>query len=481
MPPNARSALASTTALTAPESFDMSQFDWSNPARTVICTALDYVPYVAGILSELTQIFWPSSTENVWADIEDQVEALVDKQISQEVWSRVTATLDGLQAVLEHYLYAARHFATSDPDVVSEKWNAALAVFLYAGPSFKQNGYQFLLLPLYAQYTNLFLALLRDGALFGSQWGWSDDLVSTVKNDLSTAIAVHRQYVDMTYDQEYNHVSTHAPRNRWNTQPWNTVALFEIQCTLTILDFANLWKYFDVREYPQPVTPQLTRQILTPVLGEAIHGLAMSSPPSAEITQITVWGHDRIDAVEVVYPEAGGPGNQTTTRRMGGPGGTDQPPYGGSFAVADNPVVEVQVWSGFIVDEMKLVFADGSASTQMGSGYPGGNLTTWAFDGEILSSMFVPGMSRFYQSAEGIVLGFKYRNETPPAGDPLTLRRMFVAAPSQPTPEAFADQINLAGERRQALITWARDDDWTGRRDAAWALLEHRVKARGGA
>ncbi|AAM06001.1 hypothetical protein [Methanosarcina acetivorans] len=53
-------------------------FDYNNAARMVISTALGEIPGVVFALSVLVEIFWPDSQENVWSEIKDQVEALVD-------------------------------------------------------------------------------------------------------------------------------------------------------------------------------------------------------------------------------------------------------------------------------------------------------------------------------------------------------------------------------------------------------------------
>ena len=57
-----------------------TDFDWNHAAEITIFTALGMVPEVGSILSALVNIFWPSSQKDIWSEIEQQVEQLIQQQ-----------------------------------------------------------------------------------------------------------------------------------------------------------------------------------------------------------------------------------------------------------------------------------------------------------------------------------------------------------------------------------------------------------------
>ena len=128
-------------------------------------TGLGYAPVVGGILSGLVGIFWPSSGVDIWAEIKEKVEALINQKISELVYHQVQDSLNinkGLNLVINDYPHAIN--IGSPPTILLEKWDAAKSIFLYNLPIFQSKGYEVLLLPLFAQYD---LSLLRDGAILG--------------------------------------------------------------------------------------------------------------------------------------------------------------------------------------------------------------------------------------------------------------------------------------------------------------------------
>jgi len=456
------------------------EVDWNEMAKKIIGAGVGKVPYVGFILGGLVGVLWPSSKEDVWSKIEAKVEALVNKRISELVWRQVTDALIGLRYVLDDYLYAACNFP-DDPKVISEKWNVANGHFLHDLPSFRSNGYELLLLPLFAQFGNLHLSLMRDGALFGSKWGWSPTVVEHVKAQLTDAIRNYGSYASETYDAGLAETRRKAPSNREHTEPFNTVNRFQREMTLTVNDFTLTWPYFDVVKYPQPAQIPVTREIYSQLCGTAddTNVSLPERPPIKPIRKMVVWGWDRIDAAQVDYPEGSGPDGRSNTGRMGNAkGGSDKAPWGGTFDLAQTgQVVRVKALSGDILNAMWLTFENGSTSQQLGGRYHGGQPSEWQFPGEILSSVKIMGMSRFYDSANGAVYGFKFKDERFPPPDATTLRLFFVSDPANPTPRALAQKLELDDDARADLESWATDYHWEAQRDAIAAAQRQRVES----
>ncbi len=142
--------------------------DWSNTAMNLIASTLGLIPEVGSLLSGLVYILWPSDQEDVWDEIKDQVQALVQQDLTQLVENLEAQTLQGLKGSIQDYQDA---LTTNDPSNISQNWTSAKLNFVQQMPQFQTQGYEVALLPYYAQAVNLYLALLLDGVLHGKDWG----------------------------------------------------------------------------------------------------------------------------------------------------------------------------------------------------------------------------------------------------------------------------------------------------------------------
>lgn len=450
------------------------EFDYNNAARVVVSTVLGEIPYAGVLLSALVDIFWPDEKVDVWGEIADRVEALIDKKISEEVMQDVRDALTGLHNVSDDYAYAAKKFP-KDKAYVSEKFNVANGHFLHDLPRFQSSGYEVLLLPLFAQFANLHLALLRDGAAFGGEWGWSDELVADTRKKLTESIDNYSNYVTKTFDAGYESVKKKAPTDKRLVEPFNTINRYLREMTLTVKDFQAQWKYFDISRYPEPVKVYLDREVYSDAVGTCYDStFYIPNRPKDRIKNITVWGWDRIDAVKVEYPEGGGPDGVTSTGRMGNSGGgSDQRPRGGSFDLTSNPIVGVQVMSGDIVNAMSFQFADGSDTGMMGGKYPGGHKSTFNYATQILSSIKVMGVSRFYGSADCAVFGFKFDERAVKSQD--LYSRLYRTSPRDITLDELIEQLNVEPQHAQTIREAAERELWSEQRARHWARVQFRL------
>lgn len=459
------------------------EVDFNELAKRVVAAGLGRIPYVGAVLGAMVGVLWPSREVDVWSQIEARVEALVNQKISALVWTQTQDRLKGLHNVTDDYLYAVQ-YNHDDPAVVAQKWQIAHGHFRHDLPSFQSPGYELLLLPPFAQFGNLHLMLLRDGAMFGASWGWSQSVVDGVRKQLAETIASYLAYAEATYAKGLADTVARARPNEAKTEPFNTVNRFRREMTLTVLDFTLMWPYFDIAKYPDPVDVAVTREIYSDVVGTAADtGVSIpQNPPKSPISRIVGWGWDRVDAVQVDYPEGGGPDGRSSTGRMGNrSGGSSAPPWGGDFDLArTGAVVEVRVKSGHILNAMWLVFENGSSSNNIGGKYPGGNPSEWKYPGEILSSIKIMGVSNYYKSADAAVFGFKYRGERFPRADPQLLRAFYVGDPAAPAPGDLADRLGLAPDERGQLEQWAQDYGWDSLRDLARRQRAKRIEARSG-
>ncbi|MEQ8967205.1 MAG: insecticidal delta-endotoxin Cry8Ea1 family protein [Azospirillaceae bacterium] len=473
MTPTYTSVAALSTASAATYEYE---FDYNHAAMVVVATAVGYIPVVGGMLSGLVNILWPPTQHDVWAEIEDQVEALVDEKIDNAVWQDVSATLQGLYNVSANYLNAV-HNTPDDTQQIGRDWTYVQNALLEATPQFQRPDWQFLLLPLFAQYVNLFAATYRDGIDFGAEWDFTQSTIDQLKSDLNSKLLEFETYTMGVYDAQLAQVESTAPSNSQKTQPFNTINAFKRQMQLTVLDYVSLWPYYNPYAYPDPaaVDVRLYREIYSDALGtsdDSPFGLPAESP-TKPITHITVWGWDRIDAVKVDYADGGGPDGETTTGRMGdSSGGSDAPPHGGSFSIASlGDVNHVKVLSGTILNAMWLDFTGGENTGKLGGNYPGGNESNWSFEGEILSSIKIMGVSNYYGSADCMVLGFMFKDGKVPPPDGDVARALYVSTPAAGSTLSLTARYGMSEAHAAVTQERAKDLAWDAEREAFWSRI----------
>jgi hypothetical protein len=456
---------------------EAAEFDYNNAARVVVSTVLGEVPVVGVLLSALVDIFWPNPEVDIWAQIEAKVEALINQKIAERVWQQVSESLAGLQNVLDDYLFAAKNFP-NDPKYISEKFNVAQGHFLHDLPQFQSKGYELLLLPLFAQFANLHLGLLRDGAAFGANWGWSPEILERIKKQLSDGITNYGSYSDRIYNAGLADTRAKAPSNAAKTEPFNTVNRFIREMTLTVLDFRAMWPYYDIVKFPVPPKIYLDREIYSDAVGTSDDSpFSIPGAPSAAPTRVIVWGWDRIDAIQVDYPQGGGPDGKNSTGRMGNSkGGSDAPPHGGSFDVSGNPVTLVRARFGHIVNALWFQFKNGSWTHKLGGNYPGGGDRDFSYPGELLSSIKVMGVSRFYGSANCAVFGFKFEKNAQPTAE--LLQRLFRTSPQAVSATTMAQRLGASETVVRDVAVWAQQNHWDAAREHLWAQRAARVQKR---
>ena len=394
----------------------MAITDLSNDIQTTVTTALNEIPEVGNILAGLVDLFWPSSGENVWAEVEQEVEALIDQTLDQYTYTQVEQDLQGINNVVTDYL-TTLHTSPTDPQLLT-KWIAVNDQFLNAQPHFgnsldpasKQTGTlsstdTVLLLPLVAQFASLHLAHLRDGVLYGETWGMAPNDITQYQAFLTAQIATYISYVDEVW---LTGLQT-APSVPNSTQHRTTMAFWALNnyvrsMQLNVRDSADLWPYFDPSLYPDPVPPiKLTREIFSDPEGTADNSsIVLPNQPLAPITALNCWGGSLVNAFQVSYGGVVGP-------VMGAPGTSAE----SSFTVVGNPmngnpIVTVQGNAGDVPNWVLFEFKDGTKSSIVGG--PGSTSFDWSFPGHILSSITVTGVSLFYETAECVVFGFRLAN-----------------------------------------------------------------------
>lgn len=367
------------------------------------------MPYIGWALAGFVEFFWPQSGEDVWDQIKEQVEELIDQELADFEYKQVKADLDGLEGPLRDYTSAVQQPNPDRTNVVAT-FDVAKGLFENRSPDFMIEGYEVLLLPLLSQMATMHLSLLREGVLHGKDWGLTDQDVAGYSWELTQQVDRYVSWCETWYYEGLAHLQLPHEGRNLPTLQWNARNAYTRSMTLTVLDSAFYWPYTDPTLYRagSPM-PRLTREIYADAQGN----LNDAEPPLVDgvlrmpITGVAIWGGDRVEAVQVSYTDHTGP------REGSDSGGANSPPHGWNGSVsADNPIVVGSGTSGDILDSVLLGFKDGEQTDTCGSD-AGGAPFSWSFPAQVVSSIKVPGADAYYGSADCVIFGFRFEDGYP--------------------------------------------------------------------
>ena len=398
--------------------------DWNNNLKLTVTTAFQLVPDVGGFVSALIDIVWPSLGESPWDQVRAQVEALMNQKLADDDYSRVTGNLGGLRNVITDY----KTQAGLNVDVKAF-WIAAYTDFDQYQPNFQQAGNEVLLLPLFAQFANMYLALLRDMEMYGHSWGLTFGELLTYAGKMQNKIKEFTAYTTLWYNNG-RAAKQKTPRDDSKFEPFRSTNAYDREMAMLVLDYMDSWPYYDTLTYPYGLknpddnTPihLFTREIYSDPYGNRINNhnppdFIFPTPATQFPTQINVWSGSNIDAVQLTYPAGGGPNGVTTTPRMGDQNGNAA---GGTINILpDMPIIRAMISSDWVdigsepstyINTLQFVFSNGNGNTlspQMGgksgptkSGYIG-------YDYYALSSIYSEGKNDYIGNAANcIIFGF---------------------------------------------------------------------------
>lgn len=476
------------------------QVDWDAALKTVTLAGLAEVPLVGGFLGPLADILWPGESQpNVWDQIKDKVEALIKQEIDASFYQQVSDKLSGLEQRVKFYRQA---LAENVSATNTSEWLNTRDAFGDAQTLFQDQTNSLLLLPLFAQYATLYLSVLRDTVIwakFASFHGYNSPIQfdrneAATQDDIKNLQDAIRDLTAHAY-KVYNDGLKTLPAN----YDFNTINPYNNQMVLTVFDYVDTWQYYDYTTYPfgavdsngNPINT-MPREIYSNYYGEnpgLVYPPWVLSPPTQLPSRITVWGYDRIDAVQVTYPDGGGPNGGNQTDRMGDKNGGQIDQHGGDFYTntPNSPgiITQVRIRSAQFVPQrndipcvytLQFIYNNGAITNLCG----GANYTADQdripndlvnFPNHALSSVYIPGVSSYYgiNSANCILFGFKYWQA--PAVTLNAIRVLYVKSPQEKSIADYAKAFPKLGITA-ALI----DDELKETRKKYWAYIAAWVK-----
>jgi delta endotoxin-like protein len=453
------------------------ELDWNNAAKVVLALVMSQTPGVGPGLAAIVNIFWPSEKEDVWAKIRKQVEALIDQKLAEFAYKDVKASLDGKRDLVSRFLEAVDQKSAE----IALKWSEAEARFVHDFSLFTLPDYDLVLLPLFAQFANLHLLLLREAVRVKGDWGWNEVDQKIRRETLKKTIVKYSEYVEKTFAKSLEKRRGFLAKNKLTRD-----------LTFTVLDFKTLWKYADIDAYPKPVKALLDREIYSdPIgLGENVAPIVLPSPPKGFPMWLSVWiGRDSklVNSVQLTYGDGMGPDGVTVTPDSGGKNRLN-PPWRNPSNMATQPVVRVTGWHGtYTINclEFHYKYSDRDGGTSKAIGrcnipkarrFP----LDLKYEGHLMSSIWMQAHPRkleisddpdspgtLHNDADTVVFGFKM--------DPLwkpkeaDMRPLFLGASN---PMELREALREEWTAEEHPVTWlTAEPDWDEERRAFWSSI----------
>lgn len=416
-----------------------------NDCEYVLHALVSEIPVAGAILGALVMILWPDQGP----DIYELVEAAKD-DVAKEA---AINDLGNIKRSLDNFLSIAK----GSPGQANDAFIAAQGDIYTGLGTFQWNhtptggkDYRVEFLPLFAQGENLYLALLREGVLNGSKWGWDADTIEYWKSEMRKEVDGVDKTRGVGYVMDIYALGLGKQPSGSGQSAWTTRNKYVRETTLAVLDFAEIWKHMDPYNFPNGAPNlKLTRMIYSDPIGVTDHTFRVPDYAYGPLRKLTVWTDRKanfpfVDAIQ----ETGGPtAGPLYTGPIMGDGELGDDPTRHDYDVAPGstpgPIVTVNGNSAQYapggpqrLSALNLGFADGSVSGLLGSLgpliTPGGSLPndrrsySLHYPGEVVATVLVMGSYRFEPiqryGADSVVFGFRFADSYYPSGQALNVQ-----------------------------------------------------------
>lgn len=284
-------------------------------AQTVFVALVSAFPYVGKFLGPLLAILWPSSNDT---------ETIVQEAIAQNVYDRVNTQLTGLHDGVQDFLTNESKLGTADwtPARVLNNWEDYRSAFILDRAAFvvkdteltsdfkKYQDLAWRLLPLFAQYEDLWLSFVREGVLAGFNWGMSPsgvkDLYDSYFIGTDAGIDQANAYIAKIYQNQLAKVDKVSLPVTFPVSGDTAYTLFrspsygtgegkphtdDLDFQLKVGDYQAMWPALDPTAYPFGVPNfKETRMIDSYLSGSVLRGaLAPPANPNYPLSFIEVY------------------------------------------------------------------------------------------------------------------------------------------------------------------------------------------------
>ncbi|WP_113673204.1 insecticidal delta-endotoxin Cry8Ea1 family protein [Vallitalea guaymasensis] len=272
---------------------DLPIEDGVTATKAVVTGAIGCIPHVGALVSSVAGLFIPDSIPELEADIKNEMYAVINYEFSQDTLRVLSTNIIGILNNADRYreslvLYSKYLENPTNDSLETLKSELRSSADEYLSnieqyiSNFQKDGYEVVSLPLFTLMANLHLTLLRDLALNGVEWGYSNAKVDLYTQDIKNKVKNYREYVQRIYQEglnsrkqdavmtdlpSYAGVYDLAPARNVETYRWNYINDYKRYMRMNVLDLASLWTYYDVVNYPDNVNFEQVEHIYSPIVG----------------------------------------------------------------------------------------------------------------------------------------------------------------------------------------------------------------------
>ncbi|WP_258179916.1 insecticidal delta-endotoxin Cry8Ea1 family protein [Photobacterium angustum] len=230
--------------------------------------ALNFIPEVGGVVSFLVRLLWPSPKEDVWGKIKDKVEELIDEKLDEEVFSRLSTVVAGMNLSLKNYL---KFVKGGSPEEIASLIIAINNDFIREGPEFQQKGYEYVLFPLYGVFASLHMTFLRDVLLHHKDI-LSQNTYDLLKSEMKNYKKQYSDYFKLMVKNQRDKLEKNSPPvGQHRTDTYNYFFASNAIAVKYCDDFIEMFRQMDVDLNPAPFKLDSTKfpDIYSPAYGTA--------------------------------------------------------------------------------------------------------------------------------------------------------------------------------------------------------------------
>lgn len=208
-------------------------------------------------------LLWPKPQENqTWREFLQQGNSLFPgKELNSSTQDLIIGMLNGLQEGINFYLSALETWKKNPynhqlTEEVINRYYRARDNFVSTMPVFALEGYEPLLLSIYAKAAFLHLTLLREGIHYANDWELDPEIINLYKEELTQFITKYINHCEKYYDVGLKSLYH-------NTDvPWDVYNHYRRELTLSVLNVIAFFPQLDLKYFPNSIQNSATGKIV---------------------------------------------------------------------------------------------------------------------------------------------------------------------------------------------------------------------------
>lgn len=365
---------------------------YQDALRAGVIALEDCIPYVGGIVAAITTVFWPENKKDVWDEIKDQVNKVVENAILENEYNVVKSQITAVRTSIDQYVSSPSN---------TEQGNILIATMVLMNSLFErvnQSNNRHMLIGLMVPIGALHLTVLSERynhykVLFGqdnrtqalkelkstyTQYKvFFDSVYVEWKNWRSTNLEVFYKSEHILWTQTYSYGVKdgldlynfgYSINDKYRASDFKEWALNRsIADMADVLSGTQSYSVFfkDINVTLNPILSELDTIVLGPYLWTRFQGTGdmdsslirwSNDTPSGEVNKIYINSWNSIDGLQFIYPDMAG------TQLSSGGGAKEELDLNGKQCIGAN-----FNYNSGVVYAIRFAFADGSTSPVYGN------------------------------------------------------------------------------------------------------------------